>query len=260
MKKYFSITAILLFVAGIAFAQNNQATVDQDGNANEAMIEQIGNLNQATVDQDGYEINADIYQSGTSNQAIAIQSTDGLLLEGVSANIHQEGIQNIAEVDYQNDITDNRNTLADIQQYGNENKAYVQQSNHGGEVYILQDGYNNLARVRQHGNYDNHVDIAQYGDNNIVANASLGNNNEISLQEGVKARNHRSEINIIQDGIEGGIGNRVGFNQRGWQTADISQFGDNNETLLYQDGGYHTSTVIQTGNDNNATILQLDLP
>ena len=45
MKKLSTLTLGLLFAAGSAFAQSNDATVDQTGDNNDATVNQIGTLN-----------------------------------------------------------------------------------------------------------------------------------------------------------------------------------------------------------------------
>lgn len=51
MKKLTTLTVTLFFAAGITFAQNNGATVNQTGNGNNATVEQTGQLHQSSITQ-----------------------------------------------------------------------------------------------------------------------------------------------------------------------------------------------------------------
>ena len=42
MKKLTTLLVAMLFTAGMAFAQSNEATIDQVGDDHEAMIDQLG--------------------------------------------------------------------------------------------------------------------------------------------------------------------------------------------------------------------------
>lgn len=238
MKKLTTLLLAFLVTAGMAFAQNNEAKIDQVGDNILGDVYQEGNSNTATIDQENLDVTFQVIgfieQIGRNNTAIQNQTS--------------------------NASNNNRRGFADFEQLGNDNYAYLNQGDWGGDAVFKQHGHDNWIGVRQQGNYDNIAEINQYGDNNKVAYV-YESNGQLSFNEGTTALNHRSQIWITQDGITGGIGNRVGFHQNGWNTADITQIGDNNEVLLYQqhvgNQGNHDATVVQDGFDNHASIYQI---
>ncbi len=171
--------------------------------------------------------------------------------------IYQEGNDNHAEQDSRGASGTSNPAITEITQLGNGNYAFnYQHSSTWIHAYIHQEGDENWVGLEQ--NQADHAEINQYGDNNQVASVSLSS--DLSFEEGVNAYQHTSTIFINQGTeLEFGIGNKVGFYQRGFAWADIAQYGDDNTALLYQDGD-HTAWITQDGNMNDAEIQQHDAP
>ena len=94
MKTLLTLTTALLFTAGSAFAQSNDATVDQIGNDNDSEITQSGLSNTAYIQQGGFgggavqsnNAEATIEQAGSMNDA-TIKQRQGFS-GGTAESIH----------------------------------------------------------------------------------------------------------------------------------------------------------------------------
>src|SRR5690554_1915328 len=184
-----------------------------------------------------------------------------------------------------------QNTAVFDQSGGDGNTAFSEQIGDGNDLFIkqvianptgtnvageesdkiIQDGNNNIAKVEQLvTNVDlprpqsNLSHINQEGNRNIIVGAGVN----AQLNEAANAIQIRevqsNESNIDQDGFR----NAIGLNQSprfrnlfGRTSASLVQLGNDNELVVYQDGGFGTSNVSanseQIGNDNVGKVKQV---
>ncbi len=262
----------VLFLAGMVYAQDHTAEVNQSGDDN-----------QATVDQSAIGYEALINQSGTSLTASILQfdASDSGNMTGSSATINQSGSDHDAEIEqqgYGDEATINQsgeglgnyagiiqNTTSSmgesgqasasvtIDQQGQQNQAFVEQIggkwNTGEEL--------NVSGVTQIGT-GNYVDIFQNNNtpDGVGQNASVyqeGNDNVAEIyqdSEGVldASRSNTTEVSQLGDNGEAlisqsGVGGHIELTQYANDFADIAQTssdgsgGDGNVVRLEQDGG-----------------------
>lgn len=231
MKTLLTLTTALLFTAGSAFAQSNDATVDQIGNDNESTIGQTGTLNEAYIQQGGFgggavqsnNAEATIEQAGSMNDA-TINQRQGFS-GGTAESIHsidQDGTSNVATL-----TTFNGGNFGIITQEGDENEARGRQSvGSGNMIDALQVGSLNWIDVNQLSSTNGSVTITQNGSENVAAVNQTGSDNTVSIEQGVFG------------GAESSI-------------AEFTQLGDGNyfETKQVRSVG-NSVTGTQTGDDN----------
>lgn len=240
MKKLIAIFGVLAFTAGMAFAQNNEATVTQVEDGNIAFIEQIGDNNLGDINQvgsvglnEGEGHDAKIEQTGNNNEAFIDQD---FLEHAATTLTHRAYVTQTGDWN-EADILQTRNGLsnqADIVQIGNHNVAGVQQQD-GAVFNARQEGNNNTIEGVT-------TDRAEQRTGNLLA----GTYNEMQFdQEGnwntIQARQYDT-----QSGISGSVKNM----------ATINQYGDYNDAWMSQKSGNNTLTIDQTGDYNNAHINQ----
>ena len=143
MKKLLTLLMALLFTAGAAFAQSNDAVLTQSGDDNDATVEQIGSGNGAVLSQgfagqgqDGAI--GEIFQDGNDNSAEMKQRAWGD--DGNEHYIDQIGDNNAASVNIFNG-----DNYGIVEQYGSENDAQMVQSGTGNGSVIFQTGDENYA-------------------------------------------------------------------------------------------------------------------
>lgn len=260
MKKLIAIFGVLAFTAGMAFGQNNDATVDQTGDQNEAFISQAGQDHDAIITQDNWGLPAhyaSIDQSGgDDNEAIITQSQ-----RGASAVIEQIGSENFAGLTQSgpNDAGTSLANEAGVYQLGNNNE--LRNHNFLGNAYMK-----NGTSVD---NDKNWLQVNQIGDNN-KAGAWLEHHNDGTIyQEGDW---NEASLNMVSNA--GGEVNIADIYQKGdyneasiivSRTADfdglgnwgkISQDGDLNQAFMTQNGDFNWAEITQNGNSNSATVTQ----
>ncbi|MFP8488069.1 hypothetical protein ACKGJO_03135 [Gracilimonas sp. Q87] len=237
MKRLMTVLAAVLFTTGMAFAQSNQATINQIGDDHVATVQQDNGIgNQATVDQEAVD---------------QIFSTDPA--EDNYAFVQQ--------------INGNYNRV-DLDQGGNGDYADVRQNGYRNEADMMQKGPNDTdhyATLVQTGNY-NTVDMFQdHNDNATFTAVQTGNNNDIlSNQNG-----GTSFSTLLMDFIQTGNRNSIDARQnQGAATALIYQLNsDDNSAITRQTGGGHwlrvdqysdnnTANITQTGTNNTSTVYQ----
>ena len=240
MKKLIAIFGVLAFSAGMAFSQNNDATVNQEGNNHVADVSQTGLLNIADVEQSANSGDyAKVKQLGEENKAYVTQ--DGAA--GTHhAEVDQEGDRNEATIDRQG-IWGSALGEAFITQLGNDNKAFQNQhANKASYALIDQDGNDNYADQNMAaefggGGTGHTAYIYQEGDDNYAYQHQRG-------------RSHYAYID--QDGYD----NHAWMSQdnggvdvyNNW--AKIDQEGDHNWAAVDQDGNTNTFNLKQEGNEN----------
>ena len=297
MKKLTTLTVTLFFAAGITFAQNNGATVNQTGNGNNATVEQTGQLHQSSITQNtwgtghtavvnqnsGDENFSDILQEqrgaeaylnqiGSMNQSRLKQSGPNI------ANIDQEGNSNIlgqygnlSAAAYQKNGTsfaDDMNYL-NLLQNGNGNKAGLWQEHHA-EAVIQQTGNDNESRIYQSGTAG--------GTLNIASSYSMGDRNKTDIyQRGeeqdakVVIHNGSNDNTVTMEQVNGidnralyevdnGLGNTVALVQDGSENRSnlIVQHGaDDNSVEITQDGTNNRGLWVINGSDADENILSI---
>lgn len=236
MKKLTTLSIALFIAAGSAFAQSNDATVDQVGNNNSATVDQVGDLNITSLTQeDG--ATADIDQIDASESFVSLSqigSSSATILQN-----NKNSVQGFSDTH----MTDKEDRLAtqsgsgstmDITQLSLFNQAYVDQFGDNNSMSILQDGGNsNVARLMQNGDH-NTMDVDLIGGTNRVKAEQYGDDNTAIVSvTGV----HNNEFNngtsfVYQDGMD--------------NTATITVTGDYNFYDVSQEGNSNTATVTQS--------------
>jgi hypothetical protein len=229
MKKFLTLAFALVFMTGIAFAQNNTSTVTQSTNNNDAYIDQVGsgidatvvqtggNGNYASIDQhnspDFPTMESTVRQIGGENTATAVLSRKNS--SGATSMQIQQGWRNTARINPGAGLGSNEGSGSLIQkQFGNDNFASMS----GGDSYTAeqyQDGHRNQATTS--GN----------GKNGDVFQQQIGNDN-LARTGGLR-----------------------------YSDSDQRQFGNNNTSLLDDidhDGPGESYTTYQNGNNNMARL------
>ena len=228
MKRTGMLLVVMMFTAGMVFAQNNTADIDQSGNNNSADVDQFGYSNFAEIVQSGNDDIAEIDQSGNENQASIEQSQGGSGARSAEGYIDQQGDGNVASQEQR--IWSAHNTiLAIIDQVGFDNTA-TQNQNTGTSVRaeISQQGYDNVASQTQEFTYGfSSALIDQVGDGN----------------QATQLQNSRdSEAVILQEGLD----NVAAQTQSGrYNDAEIAQYGAENQASITQDGENNTAVIEQ---------------
>ena len=232
MKKLMSVLVMVIFMAGMVVAQNNQSEVAQTGDDNEATIEQLGQNNVS-----------DLRQERRSGWPVVTSALDGNLYE-----LHQEGSGNVSKLGqnwgsseaYVNQVGDN-NQLTSSSTFSNSNNYYGESgfAIQGGSVLELdQIGDENVAGINQRAK-DNYADIDQ-----------VGNKNEVDVFQysfgGVAPPAFGNDAFVQQTGDE----NSTVITQSG----DMGSSGRSNTASVAIDGDQNTTRVDQYGNQNSASM------
>ncbi|WP_165779083.1 hypothetical protein [Rhodohalobacter barkolensis] len=225
MKKLSILTVAFLFTAGMAFAQSNEATIDQEGEDHEAMIEQIGFSNMAYVDQtDGGsngDATADISQEGDNNYVNILQRAFFGFPDESVATITQIGDNNRIEgtsetsAFYQNQP----GGILDVSMVGNDNLLY------------------SLRGEAQKNNNEFFLDI-------------IGSDNTVGMEQesGIGDVDIEGDLNSV---MLSQLGNNSAFN-----TAMVDIMGNENGVSVTQTMDSNSAVVNVTGSFNSATITQ----
>ncbi|WP_159520880.1 curlin repeat-containing protein [Sunxiuqinia indica] len=282
MKKL-SLLFAMLFVVGMAMSQviANVSETEQDGNQNDVIVKQIGDLNDAASHQYGNKNDASVIQTGDENIGVA----DQLRGDRNAADVEQEGSLNEGYIQQglTSDYYDGDPDAPAYDMYANDNDADV-----------VQIGDENFSAV------------GQWGNSNIGSSDQVGKNNEVYIYQGwegtwwggpaLYSTNSIVDISQLGDGNSGrvwqyggnknegyvnqeGDDNVVSFVQ-GWIYTDLNydfynipvynthenfasatQYGDGNHAKNIQLGSYNTFKLTQNGDNNSvgwngATSLQ----
>ncbi|MCA1806652.1 MAG: hypothetical protein LC687_02140 [Actinobacteria bacterium] len=227
MKKLTTLLVAMLFTAGMAFAQSNDATIDQVGDANDADIEQLGTSNWAYVDQLAFGTasgvatfsTADIDQDGTAN---FVNIDQNAFYDFSTAIIEQTGTGNIVEGTTSESawLQSNGGGLLDVYMDGDQNRLYSLRSEaqkNPNELYLDVIGDNNTVGAAQE-NGSGDVDIV--GDLNNVTLSQIGN---------VKFVFNTATVDIL--GNENGV--------------SVTQTMDSNSAAVNVNGSFNSATVTQ---------------
>src|SRR6056297_2951843 len=223
MKKLATLLVAMLFTAGMAFAQSNSATVDQNGNGNDVVAAQNGSLNDVMLLQQVKDNQADIVQTGNGN--ILQNSMTG------------------SKPGYPGYAVQRATALLDLDQVGDGNVVGLFQNNQKNRAFIEQIGDANVADVSQvafGGTVNgNETDLSQDGSNNMT-----------QVIQGISGGNHSDNFAIIDiDGDGNGDGSA------GDLYMLIEQYGDFNEAnAIIVDSDYNDTDILQNGGDRNFAI------
>lgn len=272
MKKLSTLIVAFLLTAGMAYAQSNEAYVDQLGDNQDVSVTQTGFTNFADVDQftdnSGAQA-ATVLQTGTSNMAIVSQSqTGGGNNGGNSAYIEQIGTGNSST---QISIAPASQSGQILSGYQDGNSNVLNQTISRGYTNSLeaeQYGTGNIATQTNSGNHS-HGEVYQNGSSNVAEQSLSGTNNgyssgSVSIEQfGTEnyasqmiegfGSSHWNNTEIYQEGMNNDAW-QAGSGR--WLNAELSQVGNDNWSMQSMSGERHSSTVTQTGNMNHSTVTQ----
>ncbi|MFO8029804.1 MAG: curlin repeat-containing protein [Cyclonatronaceae bacterium] len=225
MKNVLTLLIAILFTAGMTFAQDNDATIDQVGDDHEAMIDQIGFSNTAYVDQtDGGsngDATADILQEGDNNYVNLLQRAFHGFPDESHATITQIGDGNSVE--------------------GTSATSAFYQNQPGGILEVYMEGDDNTLYSMR--------DEAQKNNNEFFLDI-LGSENTVGMQQerGIGDVDIEGDLNTV---TLSQLGNNTVFN-----TATIDILGNENGVSVTQTMDSNSATVNVDGSFNSATITQ----
>jgi len=225
MKKLTTLLFMLLFTAGMAFAQSNDATIDQVGDDHDATITQSGLSNGAYVEQtadagrEGDDLGtATIEQTGSEN---SVNLRQRAFFGDAEANIVQLGDRNRVEGTAPgNDFLQNHGlNIIDVYMEGDDNVLYSLRSEsqkNANELYLNILGSDNSVGMEQETGFG---DVSIDGDLNTVTLSQLGNNNAYNT----------AMVDIL--GNENGV--------------SVTQTMDSNSAAVNVNGSFNSATVTQ---------------
>jgi hypothetical protein len=214
----------------------NSATVDQWvvnhptqfilGGEVIADVEQDGNGNDATVDQEGLWINANIFQDGNNGVANQYQGTSD----------YYDGRAFLSDADIDQGSNVNGESVAEQHQVGLQNDAYINQDSWNGS-HAEQLQINAKGAITGHRFIDvNQAEIYQSdGGNNQAYQAQFFNNQGVDpnvasvIQEGIG--NYSLEVQVGGDNL-----------------SSVHQFGNNNDSDVYQKAHNVADPTLNTAN------------
>jgi hypothetical protein len=227
MKTLLTLTTALLFTAGSAFAQSNDASIDQVGDDHDATISQTGATNTAYVEQtadagrEGADVGtATVTQTGDENYVNLRQRS---FYGDSEATITQLGSGNsVRGTSESSEFLQNHGlNVVDVMMAGDDNTLYslASEAQKNVNTFLLDIlGNENTVGMKQHfGNGDVDID----GDANTVTLSQHANNN---------LNAHSAIVDIL------GSENMI----------DVSQTGYSQTATVDVTGSFNTSTVTQS--------------
>ena len=217
------------YVEIIQTGNDNKAAQTIDGNQNQTKFTQTGNNNEARTSQIGNLSNVQVLQQGNSNIVGGVDATNNTMLATAVFN---------------------NGASMDAKQYGNNNKLYV---NTAGTLNVTQD--NSLAgttlgnKIQYTQTSLETIDLNQKGDDNLIwlKNTSAANAANFDVdQEG--------DGNKVAKFVNGAVSETALFNGA---FLDIDQVGNNNSLNLDSQSAGASVDVLQSGNGNWASVVQL---
>lgn len=264
MKKLSTLTLGLLFAAGSAFAQSNDASVEQNGDNHDAQVTQSGELNFADVTQsNGYN---EVILNQESN---ASGSSSAIIIQDVSATSSSNRGQDVMldQVGY-NEATITQGAAGNKVLNYTEDGAATQTSlgslntlliNQGGtawsRVFVDQTEGGNSADVKQSGGISFVASILQDSENNTASVTQTGANSDADIQQ-LGAGSHMATViqgESFSDGTNTGVIVQDGLSH----TVTLTQYGDANLSTITQNGELNVATVMQDGMSNTASATQI---
>ena len=226
MKKLSTLLVALFFTAGMAFAQSNDASIDQVGDDHEATISQTGAMNSAFVEQ-----TADAGREGS---------------DVGEATVTQTGAENYVNLRQRNFFGNNEATIT---QLGDGNRV---QGTTASSAFYQNHGLN-VIDVRMEGNDNTLYSLAGEAQKNVNTFLLdiLGSDNSVGMFQ---------HFGYGDVSIEGSSNSVVLYQRSGSnataQSAHVDISGGDNMVDIYQNGESHTATVDIIGYSNTATISQ----
>ncbi|MBP3193830.1 hypothetical protein [Natronogracilivirga saccharolytica] len=238
MKNITTLLVLILFTAGMAVAQNNEASVAQNGNDNDATIDQVGADHEASITQVSSRHDGTIDQEGEGHQASLTQEDGKSGYSGQDyqvGTITQRGLNQIANVIMR---SDRLGSNATVDQDGADNEVYLRQQHSGNYTATLtQDGSDNYIWANQRESFSQYLNVLQEGDNNRFF-GSLGSgssNTEVT-------QSSDDNLVVIQQGRHSGAGAGA--------EAIIEQSVGNGNIVELTQGSDETALFTQEGNSN----------
>ena len=239
LKVVTTVSLALLLTAGVAFGQNNEATVEQHAGTSgglEAQVDQSGSQHYAEIKQGvvttqnrvgAKKSEATITQSGSGANAIILQGRNGGFSAKSTAKINQVG-------DHEAFITQGDGTKSSAEK----NNLATQSQKGNGHVADIFQGYRTGGGQSTKTTGNEAAQIQRNGSNNI-AEISQGVGSGSYAQDS-KARQLQSGSDLEAEIFQGTDGN--------WATGM--------EAIQKQYGNGHTATTIQSGVNSFAKIEQ----
>jgi hypothetical protein len=214
MKKFISLFAMVIFITGMAAAQNT-ATTSQTGDKNDAQIHQQGGNQHATVTQTDNENDANVrqhqYNSNGSQTATVIQ--DGDAFGGNQATIQMEFLGG----------------------NGNPNTAYIEQVG----------DYNTSHQRIEAGKGIEHLWGYQEGNHNDLTQRLGGTSNRVTSFRAEQIGNHNTATQILPQGIVShGYLKQKGDHNDAYQYLLDDYNGWSKAITALQEGDYNASRQI----------------
>ena len=253
MKNITTLLVLILFTAGMAVAQNNEADVTQNTNASEVNLDQQGSSNDATVLQTrGQYHEAQIQQIGNSNELNLTQDNTNTFAE-----IDQLGDANVAQIFQRSRLFRGPGNVAssiELTQDGDGNRANIRQDAEAGDggaqtniLSALQygnDNYLNVDQNRDIGPGYNKAYVEQYGDENTASVTQDGESNSVLVRQG----EYGGSYNSVADFTQTGDGNY-------FETKQVRSYGNTVSGTQEGDDNYYRASV--RGSDNTVTMDML---
>jgi hypothetical protein len=234
MKKLFALAFALVFSTGIAFAQDNNSSITQDGDDNSATVEQTGSANSATV----------------------LQGFDGQGQSGAEAMIKQVGADNMATIKQR--AWGGRDNDHTVTQTGSENSASIDAFNGANTGSIIQTGDLNQGKIQHGAAKFGRAEIEQNGDENWArARQFRGDGNVATIKQGVPVYVSNDNYGDIR---QEGNGNNASFKMQAGDDNDvvIDQLGDNNYSEYFVKYGDANDIDVTVEGTSNRTRLSIN--
>jgi hypothetical protein len=252
LKQLLTFAFALVFMTGIAFAQNNDSSIDQVGNGHFADIDQMGDDNLSELVQDLGKVQP---------------NNDG---KG-SAIVTQTGNENINKLS-QNTFFGNHD--ATITQVGDRNYSEIFTSNGGGSATVTMMGDDNRLEQYKKASLENQkndnmfvLDVTgdrnetgmfqQFGHGTVTI---TGSDNSVQLRQDAGANFNTALYDVATITVDGDF-NQIEVDQgkEGVNNlATVELLGGSNDNVVdfLQLGSDHTSTVTVMGSNNQAFVDQ----
>lgn len=248
MKKLITLLLMLFITTGIAFAQSNEVTLDQDGDNNistitqvlswnsDADVKQEGNNNTSTVEQAGLKQSVSLYNVGDEN---TVSQT-------------QYGAKNSQRIELWGDDNQYR-----ADQIGYSNFIYLNARGTGPGLWGRpSNGGNNTSNV---------ADIEQAGANNLFTGSVTGSYNMISTEQDGHGNQIGGSYSTAMPsaaphgapiGTWGFLSNV--YNGGAWSGNGVNIYGDGNDVDLEQSGNANINFAFIEGDDNKIVQRMTD--
>ena len=195
-----------------------------------------------------------VKQVGDNNETHIVQISTGAQ---DFTKVEQYGSYNQTEVIQEGGTTTDKHHSVTIIQDGALNRAFVKQFDEENTAEISQKGGNNLFRLKQSGNQN----ILGYSGNSFIqdgnSNKLAGIDNKDGLffnEDGYALQEDGATLDAAS--FQKGDNNVIGLHQGADDIGLIQQFGNGNETLLWQGGGGNYAKIQQYGSGNSVALLQ----